>query len=71
MFPALRTLALRSISLENAEKELALALNLTRLSSLTLRHCSGSEDFLNAAVASGQKICLSSLEVVYGVSDDE
>lgn len=71
MFPALKMLSLRAISLENAEKELAHALNLSKLSSLTLRHCSGSEDFLAAAVAGGQIIGLSSLEIVYGPSDDE
>lgn len=71
MFPALKMLSLRAVSLKNAEKELAHALNISQLSSLTLRHCSRSEDFLSAAVAAGQSIGLSSLEIVYGPSDDE
>jgi hypothetical protein len=71
MFQALKMLSLREVSLKNAEKELAHALNLGKLSSLTLRHCSRSEGFLAAAVAAGQIIGLSSLEIVYGPSDDE
>ena len=46
MFPALETLSLSAISIENAGKGLAYALNFSGLSSLTLRHCSGSEEFL-------------------------
>ncbi|PVH67571.1 hypothetical protein DL98DRAFT_600354 [Cadophora sp. DSE1049] len=61
MFPALETLSLSAISLENAEK--AYALNFSGLSSLKLRHCSGSEEFLTAVIDSGQTIRLSSLEV--------
>jgi hypothetical protein len=36
MFPALETLSLSAVSLENAGKELVYALNFSRLSSLTL-----------------------------------
>ncbi|KAH6667391.1 hypothetical protein B0J14DRAFT_602141 [Halenospora varia] len=67
MFPALETLSLSAISLENAEK--AYALNFSGLSSLTLRYCSGSEEFLTAVIDSGQTIRLSSLEVVCSPSD--
>ncbi|KAL5322929.1 hypothetical protein ACEPPN_010909 [Leptodophora sp. 'Broadleaf-Isolate-01'] len=69
MFPALETLSLSAISLENAEK--AYALNFSGLSSLKLRHCSGSEEFLTAVIDSGQTIRLSSLEVVCGLSDND
>jgi hypothetical protein len=71
MFPALETLSLSAISLENAEKGVAYALNFSGLSSLTLRHCSGSEEFLTAVIDSGQTIRLSLLEVVYGVFDSD
>jgi hypothetical protein len=40
MFPALKILSLREVSLKNAEKELVYALNLGKLSSLTLHHYS-------------------------------
>ncbi|KAH9208526.1 hypothetical protein DL95DRAFT_467674 [Leptodontidium sp. 2 PMI_412] len=62
MFPALETLSLSDISLENAQKRIAYAFNAHELSSLTLRHCSGSEEFLNEVIGSGQTIKLSLLE---------
>ncbi|KAH8650229.1 hypothetical protein BGZ60DRAFT_569554 [Tricladium varicosporioides] len=71
MFPALATLSLSAVSLENMGKGLAHAFNLSRLSSLTLRHCPGSEEFLNAVIDSGQTIQLSSLEVACGLYDDD
>jgi hypothetical protein len=71
MFPALETLSLSDISLENAEKGIAYAFNFSELSSLTLRHCSGSEEFLTAVIDSSQTIRLSSLEVVCGPSDHD
>ncbi|KAH8679710.1 hypothetical protein BGZ60DRAFT_235687 [Tricladium varicosporioides] len=71
MFPALATLSLSAVSLENAGKRLQHALNLSQLSSLTLRHCPGSEEFLNAVIDSGQTIRLSSLEVACGPYDNE
>jgi len=71
MFPALETLSLSAVSLENAGKKLAHALNFSRLSSLTLRHSPGSEEFLNAVIDSGQTIRLSLLEVACGPSDND
>ena len=71
MFPALETLSLSAVSLENAGKELVYALNFSRLSSLTLRHCPGSEEFLNAVIDLGQTIRLSLLEVACGPSDND
>jgi hypothetical protein len=71
IFPALDTLSLSYISLENAENEIAYAFNFTELSSLTLRHCSGFEEFLTEFIGSGHTIRLSSLEVVCGPSDVE
>jgi len=71
MFPALETLSLSGISLENAQKGIAYAFNFHELSSLTLHHCSGSEEFLTEVIGSGQTIRLSSLEVVWGPSDHD
>ena len=71
MFPALETLSLSHISLGNAQKGIADAVNFHQLSSLTLRHCAGSEEFLTEVIGSGQTIKLSSLEVVWGPSDHD
>ncbi|KAH9204561.1 hypothetical protein DL95DRAFT_529207 [Leptodontidium sp. 2 PMI_412] len=71
MFPALEALSLSDISLENAQKGIAYAFNFHELSSLTLHHCSGSEEFLTEVIGSGQTIRLSSLEVVWGPSDHD
>lgn len=71
MFLALETLSLSAVFLENAGKELAHALNFSRLLSLTLRHCPGSEEFLNAVIDSGQAIRLSSREVACGPYDND
>ncbi|KAG9229520.1 hypothetical protein BJ875DRAFT_474606 [Amylocarpus encephaloides] len=71
MFPALKTLSLSNVSLKNAEGGIAYAFNFRELSSLTLRHCSGSEEFLTEVIGSGQTIRLSSLEVVWGPSDND
>jgi hypothetical protein len=70
MFPALEILSLSAISLENAARGVAYALNFSGLFSLTLRHCPGSEEFLTAVIDSGRTIRLSSLEVACGLSDD-
>jgi hypothetical protein len=70
MSPALEILSLGAISLENAARGVAYALNFSGLSSLTLRHCPGSEEFLTAVIDSRQTIRLSSLEVACGLSDD-
>ena len=71
MFPALGSLSLSAVSLENAGKELVYALNFSQLSSLTLRHCPRSEEFLNAVIDSGQTIQLSLLEVACDPSDND
>jgi hypothetical protein len=71
MFPALETLSLSTVSLENAGEKLAHALNFSRLSLLKLRHSLGSEEFLNAVMSSGQTIRLSSLEVACGPADND
>ena len=67
----IETLSLSDISLENAEKGTAYAFNFPQLSSLTLRHCSGSEEFLTEVIGSSQTIRLSSLEVVWGPFDHD
>lgn len=71
MLPALETLSLSAVSLKNAGKKLAHALDFSRLSSLILPHCPGSEEFLNAVIDSGQTIRLSSLEVTCGLDDND
>ena len=71
MFPSLQTLSLGSISLRGAEEKLVHALNLWKLSSLTLRRCLGSEDLLEAIVDTNQTIEMSSLEISCEVSDDQ
>jgi hypothetical protein len=71
MFPALETLFLSAVLLENAGKELVYALNFSCLSSLTLRDCPGSEEFLNAVIDLGQTIRLSLLKVACGLSGND
>lgn len=64
-FPSLRALSLSSVSLEASHKELAYALNIHKLSSLTLRNCPGWEVLLTSAMERGHNRNLSSIEVVY------
>jgi hypothetical protein len=70
IFPALNSLSLGFIPLQNAEKTLVHALNISGLSHLTLRQCPGMEDFLRAIAASGQMLRLLSLEYACGLDDE-
>jgi hypothetical protein len=69
-FPALETLLLSEVSLVSAAPEMFYAFNLSRLRSLTLRNCPGSEDFLRGVVELGEAIRLVSLEVQAGINHD-
>jgi hypothetical protein len=69
IFPALKVLSVTAVSLKIAGEGLFKALSLYRLSSLTLRHCAGLEEFLTPVIALGQKLSLLSLELVYRLSD--
>jgi hypothetical protein len=68
MFSCLETLALLAVSFENAAKELAYTLMLSRPLCLMLGHY--LENLTIAAVTSDQIVSMSSLEVACGVSDN-
>jgi len=69
-FPALETLLLSGVSFNSAAPEMFYAFNLSRLRSLTLRNCPGSDDFIKGAIELGQAIRLISLEVQAGFDFD-
>jgi hypothetical protein len=62
IFPALTSLSLGFISLNDAEKPLVHALNVSGLLHLTLRQCPGMENFLRVITESSQTLKLLSLE---------
>lgn len=70
IFPALNSLSLGFIPLKNAETALVHALNIRKLSHLTLRQCPSMEEFLRGVIESGSTLRLLSLEYSCGLSGE-